>query len=393
MKRINVFVIIAPLIIILAGCNINDNSLKVNGPVQDKTFALKNASLNGKYIVVFKTDAGISLSDLQTRNEKVKAKAVDLLKKYEISGDIEEIYTTALQGFTVKMAPGQIKKLAYDDNIKMIEADCVVELSPIEAMVKTGSRVPPPQSIPWGIVRVGGPQNGIGKTAWIIDTGIEFDHPDLNVDIERSATFLGPKTTPNDENGHGTHVAGIIGAKDNEIGVVGVAAGASLVSVRVLDNQARGTVSGVIAGIDYVAENANKKDVANISLGGGISQAFDEAVLGAAKTVPFALAAGNRADDADNYSPGRVDDKNIYTVSAMDRNDNWAYFSNFGPSVDYCAPGVAIYSTYKNGKFATLSGTSQAAPHVAGLLLLGSLNSDGTVNGDPDGEGDPIAHR
>jgi len=161
--------------------------------------------------------------------------------------------------------------------------------------------------------------------------------------------------------------------------------------VRVLDRQARGTVSGVIAGVNYVAANGDKNDVANLSLGGGISPTLDEAVLEASQKVYFVLASGNKADDADNYSPGRVDGPNVYTISAMDRNDNWAYFSNYGIHVDYCAPGVGIYSTYKNGKFAILSGTSMAAPHVAGILLLGDIKTDGFVKNDPDENPDPIA--
>jgi subtilisin family serine protease len=131
-----------------------------------------------------------------------------------------------------------------------------------------------------------------------------------------------------------------------------------------------------------------------MSLGGGVSDALDLAVLNASGKVEFALAAGNEADDANNHSPARVNGPNIYTVSAMWDGDRWVSFSNYGnPPVDYCAPGVYIYSTYKDGGYATLSGTSMAAPHVAGLLLLGRIHTDGYVTGDPDGNADPIAHR
>ena len=130
-----------------------------------------------------------------------------------------------------------------------------------------------------------------------------------------------------------------------------------------------------------------------MSLGGGISTTLDEAVLNASSVLKFALAAGNESDDADNHSPARVNGPNIYTISAMDSNDNWAYFSNYGAGVDYCAPGYSIYSTYKSGGYETLSGTSMASPHVCGLLLITSnLTTDGYVNGDPDGDPDPIAH-
>jgi subtilisin family serine protease len=176
--------------------------------------------------------------------------------------------------------------------------------------------------------------------------------------------------------------------------VVGVAAGATVVSVRVLNRQGSGTTSGVIAGVNYVAEAAAQGDVANMSLGGGISEALDNAVIAASAKVKFAIAAGNESMDANLSSPARANGNNIYTVSAMRQGDIWASFSNYGnPPVDYCAPGVYIFSTYKNGGYATLSGTSMAAPHVAGLLLLGRISTDGYVSGDPDGNADPIAHR
>jgi len=129
-----------------------------------------------------------------------------------------------------------------------------------------------------------------------------------------------------------------------------------------------------------------------MSLGGGVSQALDDAVVAAAATgVKFTLAAGNESDDANNHSPARANGPNIYTVSAFSQGDNWASFSNFGnPPVDYAEPGVAIPSTYKNGGYATFSGTSMAAPHLAGILLTGRARSDGTVNGDPDGDPDTI---
>ncbi len=133
-----------------------------------------------------------------------------------------------------------------------------------------------------------------------------------------------------------------------------------------------------------------------LSLGGSVYDPIDEAVMNlGASGVFVALAAGNESDDANNHSPARANGANLYTISAMDIYDNFAYFSNYGnPPVDYCAPGVSVLSTYKSGGYATMSGTSMAAPHVCGLLLAtsGNLSSDGYVNGDPDGEPDPIAH-
>jgi PKD repeat protein len=187
-------------------------------------------------------------------------------------------------------------------------------------------------------------------------------------------------------------VAGTVAAKNDGVGVIGVAAGAELVAIKVLDRRGSGSYDGVIAGIDYVANNGSPGDVANMSLGGPVSQALDDAVIAAAAGgIKFALAAGNESDDANNHSPARANHANIYTISAMGENDAWAYFSNYGnPPVDYCQPGVNIYSTYKNGGYTTMSGTSMASPHMAGLLLLENTKTDGTVNGDPDGNADPI---
>jgi subtilisin family serine protease len=221
-----------------------------------------------------------------------------------------------------------------------------------------------------------------------------LDHPDLNVDVDRSKSFLGGKDAndPNDANGHGTHVAGTIAAINNTVGVIGVAAGARVVAVRVLDRRGSGSYSQVIAGVDYVGKNGSPGDVANMSLGGSISQALDDAVMDASKTgIIFCLAAGNEHDDANNHSPARANGAYIVTVSASDKNDNFASFSNYGnPPIDWCAPGVSVKSTWKDGGYNTISGTSMAAPHAAGVLLLGAGSSGGDVNGDPDGKPDKI---
>jgi len=387
MKKMHVLTTALLAGLLIAGCSQNE---PINS-VDEESLNLKNASVSGKYIVVLNEDVSIARADLQTRKAKLQGKASGLLKKYEVTGEVEEIYQTALQGFTVKMAPGQAKKMGSDPNVKYVEADQVIVLSPINA---TGKPAPQPvaQSVPWGITRVNGGVSGVGKTAWIIDSGIDLDHPDLTVDVARSKTFLGGTSTPDDQNGHGTHVAGTIAAKNNSIGVVGVAAGATVVSVRVLDRRGSGSTSGVIAGVDYVATAASSGDVANMSLGGGVSVALDAAVSVASGSCKFSLAAGNETDNANNHSPARVNGANIFTISAMGIGDKWASYSNYGnPPVDYCAPGSSIYSTYKDGGYATLSGTSMAAPHVAGVLLLGAIRNGGSVSGDPDGNADVIA--
>lgn len=316
-------------------------------------------------------------------------------------GAVTRIYTTAIKGFAAKMPDEAAARLAArNPRIRYYEADGVVFAFPKPPWAGGGGggedTTCSPQETPWGITRVGGPNAGTGATAWVIDTGIDLDHPDLNVDRQRSANFVQRgKKSPDDGNGHGTHVAGTIGAIDDDCDVVGVTPGASLVAVRVLDNNGSGTYSGVIAGIDYVASEAAPLDVANMSLGGPRSQAVNDAVLGAADNgIYFAVAAGNSSDDAGNYSPASANHPYIYTVSAIDSGDNLASFSNYGnPPVDCAAPGVGVLSTKKGGGTTTYSGTSMATPHVAGLLLGGSVASDGYAANDPDGNPDPICHR
>jgi hypothetical protein len=159
-----------------------------------------------------------------------------------------------------------------------------------------------------------------------------------------------------------------------------------------LDSRGSGSYSGVIGGVDYVAANGSAGDVANMSLGGGKSTAVNNAVIAAAnKGIKFTLAAGNASTNAGNTSPASANGNNIYTISSMASSNNWSSFSNYGnPPVDYCAPGSSINSTWKDGGYRTISGTSMAAPHAAGVLLLGAPRTDGTVNGDPDGNPDPI---
>ena len=374
----------------------------------DEAFELKSASSSKKSYIVVLNDAELTeelakLKGYEKKQNAVKTKSAKILKRAGITdGEIGHVYSTALKGFSVKIAPGQLKKLENDVSVTYIEPDKVVALAPPPGKGPnkgdggdSGGDGTSTQETPWGISRVGGAADGTGKVAWIIDSGIDLDHPDLNVDANRSVDFTNSrKAGADDENGHGTHVAGTIAAIDNNIGVVGVAAGAEVVSVRVLDRRGSGSYSGVIAGVDYVGAEGKAGDVANMSLGGGFSQAINDAVVAASQNVIFVLAAGNESADAASKSPASANGNNIYTVSAMGQGDNWASFSNYGnPPIDYCAPGVGINSTWKNGAYNSISGTSMAAPHVAGILLVGNLSSSGSVKGDPDGNPDPIAHR
>jgi subtilisin family serine protease len=191
-------------------------------------------------------------------------------------------------------------------------------------------------------------------------------------------------------------VAGTIAAINNGIGVVGVASNAFVCAVRVLGPNGSGTWEQVVNGVNHVAASGASGDVANMSLGGSGSNAtLEQAVRdAAAKGIRFAIAAGNSGANAANYTPARVDAPNVYTVSAIDANGCLASWSNWGnPPVDLAAPGVSVLSTYKGGGTKTLSGTSMASPHVAGILLLGPVIGIGNATCDPDGNPDPIAHR
>lgn len=309
------------------------------------------------------------------------------------------LYEASIRGFAGELTHGQLNALRRNPAVAYVETDRIHQFAPPCGTPRggpcdgdggggdSGSQV-----TPWGVTRVGGPVAGATKAAWIIDTGVDLDHPDLNVDVGRSRNFASTgKDSPDDGNGHGTHVAGTIAAVDNAIDVVGVAAGATVVAVRVLGNSGSGYYSDVIAGVDYVGANADNGDVANMSLGGPPSQALDDAVEEASGSATFVLAAGNSGDDAGDYSPARVNGANILTISAINDSDCLPSWSNWGnPPVDWAEPGVGILSLRKGGGTATMSGTSMATPHAAGLALVGNISSHDTACNDPDGNADRI---
>jgi subtilisin family serine protease len=340
----------------------------------------------GSYICVF-DGAKISRANANAEADR----AVKAAK-----GQMRHVYSTAIRGFSMNAsAQGMENMKRNNPNIAHCEEDQVVTTSQSGGFGFPVTQ--PAQVTPWGISRVRGGRAGTFATAWVIDTGIQLDHPDLNVDTARSRNFVSGTVCfgnlcADDSNGHGTHVAGIIAARDNTIGVIGVAPGAPLVAVRVLGPNGTGTASVAIAGVDYVAANGRPGDVANMSLVGGASTALDNAVLNAAsRGIRFAVAAGNEAQFAGNVSPSRTNGTNVFTISAFAQGDTWASFSNFGnPPVDYAEPGVAVLSTWLNSGYITMSGTSMATPHLAGILLQGGPVIGGRVTGDPDGNADRI---
>lgn len=292
--------------------------------------------------------------------------------------------------YVAKLHSEQADMLRESQAIKAIEPDRVISMCACFTVEE-------PLLITWNVASVGY-GDGRGKTAWIIDTGIEYTHPDLTVDQGRSKSFVEGASTANDDNGHGTHVAGIIGARNNTFGTLGVAAGANLVSVKILDENGDGKLSYAIKALQYIRENGQAGDVVNISISlDDISEILDKEISAVAdKGIFVAIAAGNDTRMASVVSPSRINGANIFTVSAVDSLKRFASFSNFGnDAVDYAAPGVRVLSTYKGGKYAYMSGTSMAAPHVAGILLVnrGKVNSYGVALKDPDGTPDPLAHQ
>lgn len=285
----------------------------------------------------------------------------------------DNVYSHAIKGFSAHLNAEQIQRLAEDDRVEYIEPDMIVTTDA--------------QTLPWGVNNVDADVsttlagNGTGSVTnvrvYVIDTGIQRNHPDLNVvsgiDFTRRKGGNGE-----DDNGHGTHVAGTIAAKDNGSYVVGVAPGAPLYAVKVLAANGTGSTSNIVAGIDYVTAQKQASPetpmVANMSLGGYVGTtaygAMDNAVLRSINAgVFYSIAAGNSSADARLYSPAHVVE--AVTVGAYGSNNAFATsYSNFGAIVDINGPGSSILSTYKGTTTATLTGTSMASPHVCGTAAL-----------------------
>jgi subtilisin family serine protease len=230
----------------------------------------------------------------------------------------------------------------------------------------------------WGLVRIGAPaawDTGTGNrsvTVAVADTGVDVDHPDLAPNIVSGGhDFVGGDEDPSDEQGHGTHVAGIIGAVGNDgRGVTGVNWNVGLLPVRVLDASGRGTTAAIAEGFRYAASRAR---IVNASLGGAVNDPALEAAIAAYPETLFVVAAGNNGtnNDALPSFPCAYPEPNVVCVAATDATDSLAYFSNVGPAtVDLAAPGVSILSTWRDDDYYSASGTSMATPYVAGAAAL-----------------------
>jgi subtilisin family serine protease len=317
----------------------------------------------------------------------VNASSVAAEQASTYGATVGHVYEHALSGYSARMSPAAAARLANDPRVASVQADGVASIAA--------------QTLPTGINRadadlsptaaINGVDTRVNVDVAVIDTGIDLTHPDLNV-YTAGAKNCSTGNSANDGNGHGTHVAGTIGALDNAVGVVGMAPGARLWPVRVLNNAGSGSWADVICGVDYVTAHASEIEVANMSLGGSgtdgscSSDALHQAICNSvAAGVTYAVAAGNSAADASTFVPAAYDE--VITVSALadfnglpgggapatcrtDVDDTFADFSNFGSDVDLIAPGVCILSTWKGGGYNTISGTSMASPHVAGGAAL-----------------------
>ena len=345
-------------------------------------------AIPGRYVVVF--DEGEVKDPTAVAREHAQRHGAEVLYTYQY----------AIEGYAARLSEGRLDEVRADGRVAYVEPDQTVYA---EA-----------QTLPWGIDKIdadlsstkAGNGSGAlsGVNAYVIDTGI-YRHTDLN--RVKHVNFVGDGRNT-DCHGHGTHVAGTVAAKDNTTDVVGVAPGAPLTGVKVLGCKGSGATSGVIKGVDWVTANATKPAIANMSLGGGLSQALDDAVRrSAAGGVFYSIAAGNNGADACLNSPARAGagtDNGIATVAATTSSDGETSWSNYGPCVDVWAPGAGILSTKKGGGTTTMSGTSMAAPHVGGGAALylskntaaspttveGALTSGATITANASKDGATI---
>jgi len=326
-----------------------------------------NAEPTTRKIVVFKSGAA---------NEAAKE---TLVAKF---GGVKIKNLNLTNGMAVYLPPAAVKSLAKEAAVLRIDDDAEVTALGKPAPVQ------PPQTLPWGIDRVDADLAwattvGTGVKVAVVDTGIDLSHPDLKVYGGYNAIY--PAKTAADDNGHGTHVAGIIAALNNPIGVVGVGPQINLYSVKVLDRRGSGYVSDIIEGLDWAIQNGIQ--VVNMSLGTNSDvESFHDAVIRARNAgIVLVAAAGN--DGAAVDFPGAYPE--VIAVAATDSANTVASWSSRGPEVDLAAPGVSIFSTYKDKTYKTLSGTSMATPHVVGAVALVLTRPVGAYDLDGDGAWDP----
>ena len=342
-------------VLFVAACQ---DSNPVAGPEQATAPVLSVAPQQGpireRYIVVFKG----SVTDPAGETGR-------LIRAF--GGQVHYTYSHAIKGFAATLPSAALEGISLNPNVEFIEADGIMTVDDTQ----TGAT--------WGIDRIDQrnlplsgsftyTKTGAGVTAYIIDTGIRTDHSQFGGRASVGTDAVGDGQNGNDCHGHGTHVSGTVGGS-----TYGVAKAVLLKAVRVLNCSGSGTTSGVIAGIDWVTSNhvGTNPAVANMSLGGGASTSLDNAVANSiADGVTYAIAAGNSNRNACQFSPARA--ATAITVGATTSTDSRASYSNYGSCLDLFAPGSSITSAWNTSSTATntISGTSMATPHVAGVAAL-----------------------
>lgn len=293
-----------------------------------------------------------------------------------------------INGMSVYLPPQAERALKGRPEILRIDDDLV-----INAIAKPQPPPQPAQELPWGVDRIDADlawvtTKGLAIKVAILDTGIDLDHLDLQANIKGNVNTINPLKSGNDDNGHGTHVAGIVAAVDNTIGVIGTGQEIYLYAVKVLSKTGSGWLSDLIEGLDWCINN--KMQVINMSLGSSSdNQSFHDAITKTyqAGIIQVAAAGNNGGSGGAITYPAKYSE--TIAISAVDKNDQIAVFSSYGPEIDLTAPGVDIKCTYNNGYYKILSGTSMACPHVSGTAALVLSTPVGTYDLDADGIWDP----
>ncbi|WP_333918539.1 S8 family peptidase [Vibrio crassostreae] len=335
-------------------------------PIAPLVLASSDDAITERYIVVLKQPQML-MNDAAGLQQFTQQTVGLMANSFSIKTD--DVFDSSIIGFVANLDALQLKQLRRDSRVEYIEQDQILSIDPVVSNEAVQSNAI------WGLDRIDQRNlpldrnynanfDGSGVTAYVIDTGVNNNHEEFGGRSVSGYDFVDNDADSSDCNGHGTHVAGTIGGSQ-----YGVAKNVNIVGVRVLSCSGSGTTSGVISGVDWVAQNASGPSVANMSLGGGQSTALDSAVQGAIQSgVSFMLAAGNSNADACNTSPARV--PSGVTVGSTTSSDSRSSFSNWGSCVDLFAPGSQIKSAWYDGGYKTISGTSMATPHVAGVAAL-----------------------
>lgn len=306
-------------------------------------------------------------------------------------------YGHLIAGFTAELSEDQVKSLLEDPNIKSIEQDLAIPVNDVlESVEQPGDDTPEAQTTPCGITRHGGAGNGSTSTKWIwiVDSGIQSSHPDLNVvtNTTYARSFAGGSYE--DCLGHGTHVAGTAAAKNNTVGVIGMSAGAWVVPVKIMSGCGNSyNNSTLLSALNHVATYDESGDVVNLSLGGyygsgcSTSSPLKAAIQNLANSGTWVvISAGNDNAYAGNYQPACINGTRILTIANMTCQNAWNTTSNYnlatnGSPIDWIGVGTSVYSTYLNSSYAYMTGTSMSAPHVTGIVHWRQANplQNGTV--------------